>query len=70
MHAKRQTSAWYHWYAQSDSPEERKLIRKLDLLIVPYAFLGYWIKFIDQTNISEFISRKRFCSIPSTDPLE
>ncbi|TVY37216.1 putative transporter [Lachnellula subtilissima] len=52
MHAKRQRSAWYHWYAESDSPEERRLIRKLDLLIVPYAFLGYWIKFIDQTNIT------------------
>ncbi|TVY35887.1 putative transporter [Lachnellula occidentalis] len=52
MHAKRQRSAWYHWYAESDSPDERKLIRKLDLLIVPYAFLGYWIKFIDQTNIT------------------
>ncbi|EXJ79037.1 hypothetical protein A1O3_08538 [Capronia epimyces CBS 606.96] len=52
MHAKRQGRAWYHWFAADDSPEERKLILKLDLLIVPYAFLGYWIKFIDQSNIT------------------
>lgn len=53
MHSKRQGRAWYHWFAEDDSPEERKLLLKLDLLIVPYAFLGYWIKFIDQTNISK-----------------
>ncbi|KAF6793385.1 major facilitator superfamily transporter [Colletotrichum sojae] len=35
---------WWHiqWYADTDTPEERKLIRKLDLLIVPYAVLSYW----------------------------
>ena len=26
---------------------------KLDLLIIPYAFVLYWVKYIDQTNISE-----------------
>lgn len=43
---------WYHWFSPSDSPEERKLILKLDLLIVPYAFILYWVKYMDQTNIS------------------
>ena len=43
---------WYHWYSPDDSSEERKLILKLDLLIVPYAFILYWVKYIDQTNIS------------------
>jgi hypothetical protein len=47
-----QARRWYHWYAPSDSPQERKLILKLDLLIVPYAFLVYWVKYIDQSNIS------------------
>ncbi|TVY41150.1 putative transporter [Lachnellula subtilissima] len=51
MHAKRQGRAWYHWYAKDDSPEERKLIIKLDLLIVPYAVIAYWIKYIDQSNL-------------------
>lgn len=44
---------WYHWYAPDDSPAERKLILKLDLLIIPYAFVIYWVKYIDQTNISK-----------------
>ncbi|KAF3760952.1 hypothetical protein M406DRAFT_73409 [Cryphonectria parasitica EP155] len=43
---------WYQWYSAEDSPEERKLVLKLDLLIVPYAFIVYWIKYIDQTNIN------------------
>ncbi|CAI7643812.1 unnamed protein product [Penicillium bialowiezense] len=43
---------WYHWYSPDDTPEERKLILKLDLLIVPYAFIVYWIKYIDQGNIN------------------
>jgi hypothetical protein len=52
MHGKRQGRAWYHWYAKDDTPEERKLIVKLDLLIVPYAVVAYWIKYIDQSNLS------------------
>ncbi|KAK8129061.1 hypothetical protein PG984_010169 [Apiospora sp. TS-2023a] len=37
---------WYDfsWYAVEDSKEERQFIRKLDLLIVPYAFISYWVK--------------------------
>ncbi|KAJ4186459.1 MFS transporter (Seo1) [Fusarium falciforme] len=40
------------WFAATDSPKERKLIVKLDLLIVPYVFLAYWVKYIDQSNIN------------------
>ncbi|CAM1505881.1 Fc.00g115180.m01.CDS01 [Cosmosporella sp. VM-42] len=46
------TRRWYHWYSPDDTPEERKLILKLDLLIVPYAFALYWVKYVDQTNIN------------------
>lgn len=42
------------WFAEGDTKEERQLIVKLDLLIVPYAFLAYWTKYIDQANISGF----------------
>lgn len=45
---------WYHWYAPEDTPEERRLILKLDALIVPYAVVVYWLKYIDQTNISTY----------------
>ncbi|KAK1760310.1 luciferase-like domain-containing protein [Echria macrotheca] len=45
---------WYQiqWYKDHDSARERRLINKLDLLIVPYAFLAYWIKYIDQSNLN------------------
>ncbi|RDW64660.1 retrograde regulation protein 2-1 [Coleophoma cylindrospora] len=52
MDNKRRGRAWYHWYAADDSPEERRLITKLDLLIVPYAVVAYWIKYIDQSNLT------------------
>ncbi|CAG8954122.1 hypothetical protein HYFRA_00009226 [Hymenoscyphus fraxineus] len=52
LHQKRKGRAWYHWYSAEDSPEERKLLLKLDLLIIPYAIAAYWIKGVDQTNIS------------------
>ncbi|PGH27886.1 hypothetical protein AJ80_00436 [Polytolypa hystricis UAMH7299] len=52
MHAKRKGRAPWHWYAKDDTPEERRLIIKLDLLIVPYAVIGYWIKYIDQSNLN------------------
>lgn len=58
---------WYHikWFADSDTPRERCLIMKLDLLIVPYAFLAYWIKYIDQANLSAFFLPPFFFSISS-----
>lgn len=52
MYAQRQGRAPWHWYAKDDTPKERKLIQKLDLLIVPYAVVAYWIKYIDQSNLS------------------
>jgi hypothetical protein len=45
---------WYHWYHPSDTKDERKLIAKLDLLIVSYAFVTYWAKYLDQSNISQY----------------
>lgn len=56
---------WYHirWFAPDDTKEERRLIWKLDLLIVPYVFLAYWTKYIDQANISEFHRPSETCSL-------
>lgn len=48
-----ETRKWYQWFSGDESKEEKKLIVKLDLLIVPYAFIVYWVKYIDQGNISE-----------------
>ena len=46
---------WYNniqWFADDDTEEDKKLIIRLDLLIVPYAVLSYWVKYIDQANLS------------------
>ncbi|KAK7422148.1 MFS transporter (Seo1) [Neonectria magnoliae] len=45
---------WYHlkWFSDTDTAEERKVIIKLDALIVPYAVLAYWVKYIDQSNLN------------------
>lgn len=43
---------WYHWFHPDDTPQERRLILKLDLLLTLYSLLGYWIKFLDQTNLT------------------
>ncbi|KAL8387018.1 hypothetical protein RB595_010219 [Gaeumannomyces hyphopodioides] len=40
------------WYSDDDSLEERRFIVKLDLLVVPYAILAYWVKYIDQANLN------------------
>jgi hypothetical protein len=51
--ANKSRGSWFKWFADGDSPRERKLITKLDLLIVPYAVLAYWVKYMDQSNLSE-----------------
>ena len=48
------------WYSDDDSPEDRKLITKIDALVVPYAVLAYWVKYIDQANLS----RLTLCHLP------
>ncbi|RDW78826.1 putative MFS transporter Seo1 [Aspergillus mulundensis] len=54
MSTVRENKRWYHikWFADQDTEEERRLILKLDALIVPYAFLAYWVKYVDQANIN------------------
>ncbi|GME98038.1 unnamed protein product [Ambrosiozyma monospora] len=43
---------WYQWFEDGTTPEEKKLICKLDLFIAFYAFVGYWIKYIDTQNLN------------------
>ncbi|RDW71495.1 hypothetical protein BP6252_08058 [Coleophoma cylindrospora] len=42
----------FRWFDESDTPEERKLIWKLDLLIIPYALAIYWVKYLDAANLN------------------
>lgn len=42
----------YLWDTFDRSPEERRFLFKLDAVILTFASLGYFIKYLDQVNIS------------------
>lgn len=47
----------YIWDSLDKSPEERKFLFKLDLALLTFASLGYFIKYLDQANINNaFVS--------------
>ncbi|SMR53685.1 unnamed protein product [Zymoseptoria tritici ST99CH_3D1] len=47
----------YVWDSLDKSPEERKLVFKLDAFILTYASIGYFIKLLDQTApVNAFVS--------------
>ncbi|KAH7383982.1 major facilitator superfamily transporter [Pyrenochaeta sp. MPI-SDFR-AT-0127] len=57
--AKKKVPWWaYIWdYEPDRTPEERKFIQKLDIYLITMLSLGYFIKNLDQTNISNaFVS--------------
>ncbi|KAH8593809.1 major facilitator superfamily domain-containing protein [Bisporella sp. PMI_857] len=39
----------WSWFDENDGPEERKLVFKLDVYIMGFAFVGYWVMFLDRT---------------------
>lgn len=43
---------WYQWFAPDDTAEERRLIIKLDCLIMVFVFLAYWAKVLDSSATS------------------
>lgn len=43
---------WHQWFSPDDTPEERRLITKLDLLIIVFAFLAYWTKVLDASAVT------------------
>lgn len=48
----RGTHKWYKWFDDDDTPEERKLIWKIDLTLTLYSLAAYWVKYLDQTNLN------------------
>lgn len=47
----------YIWDSFDKSPEERKFLFKLDAALLTFASLGYFIKYLDQSNINNaFVS--------------
>ncbi|ODV77175.1 MFS general substrate transporter [Suhomyces tanzawaensis NRRL Y-17324] len=43
---------WYKWFHDDDTPEEKRVIWKLDLLLTFYSLMAYWIRYLDQTNLT------------------
>ncbi|KAK0108510.1 MFS transporter (Seo1), variant 2 [Cadophora gregata] len=50
--AEPQRQKWYQYFAPTDTPEERRLILKLDGLIMIFVFLAYWAKVLDSSATS------------------
>jgi ACS family pantothenate transporter-like MFS transporter len=47
----------YIWDSFNKSPEERRFLFKLDAVVLTFASLGYFIKYLDQVNINNaFVS--------------
>lgn len=47
----------YLWDTLDKSPEERHFLLKLDIVLMTFASLGYFIKYLDQININNaFVS--------------
>ena len=47
----------YIWDSLDKSPEERRFLFKLDSAVLTFAALGYFIKYLDQSNINNaFVS--------------
>lgn len=53
------------WYADEDTPEERRFLIKLDIIVVPYAILAYWVKYIDQSNLSMYLTHPTLLYAPN-----
>lgn len=43
---------WYKWFHDDDTPEEKKVITKIDILLTCYSLMAYWVKYLDQTNLT------------------
>lgn len=43
---------WYKWFDENDTPAERKLMWKIDILLTFYSLMAYWVKYLDQTNLN------------------
>lgn len=47
----------YIWDSLDKSPEERRFLFKLDSAVLTFASLGYFIKYLDQSNVNNaFVS--------------
>lgn len=45
-------SGWFHWHEPGTSPEEKRLIFKLDWFLLSYSCLCYFVKWLDSNNVT------------------
>lgn len=50
--SKQSSHKWYHWFDENDTPEEKRLIIKLDIVLCFFSFVMYWAKYLDQSNLN------------------
>lgn len=43
---------WFHWFEPGTSPEEKRLILKLDWFLLSYSCLSFFIKWLDSSNVT------------------
>lgn len=43
---------WYGWFPEGTSAAEKKLVLKTDFFLLTYSCMAFFLKYIDQTNIS------------------
>ncbi|KGU18153.1 hypothetical protein MG7_06054, partial [Candida albicans P34048] len=43
---------WYKWFHEDDTPEERRVIMKIDILLTLYSLAAYFVKYLDQSNLT------------------
>ena len=48
----RQAHKVWQWFDGNDTAADRKLMWKIDILLTFYAFMAYWVKYLDQTNLN------------------
>ncbi|KAH7325692.1 major facilitator superfamily domain-containing protein [Stachybotrys elegans] len=54
------TKSFFAWFDKDDGPFERRVISKLDLFILSYAFIGFWVMYIDRGMLANaYISGMR-----------
>lgn len=40
------------WFSDDDTKKDWRLISKIDMFLVPYSVLGYWVRYSDQSNLN------------------
>ncbi|GAA5843309.1 hypothetical protein JCM11251_007282 [Rhodosporidiobolus azoricus] len=43
---------WFWWYPPGTDARTKKFLFKLDAAVIAYGALSYWVKYLDQTNIT------------------